>query len=176
MPTEFTIVNEYLPMILRGTDLNKQTKDVLIRPDRSLSVWSQMVGRNSKGQRIVELDPSDILRMRLYEPLFPITSILMPGALTAAYTSTGVRSTVRIDMVNTIGDPTATCHVVRDVDGVTGDFDITNSATPVPDGVGIRLGHFDLDAGGTISGSSNPANSCTLTVTVERYSSAGDTP
>ena len=177
-PQEQSLINRFVKWILQGRAEDSDVpKDVLIRKDRSLVVWGRLVGRSgARGERLVALDPNDLLRVRPFEPIFPVDSILMPTVPAVGFTSTAARSRVRVDVVNTSGSEIATFQVFRNFDGASGSRGLVGPATPAKEGVGVRVGFFDLDPGGTISGSSSPPNSCTLHITVERYSPTGDVP
>ena len=124
LPDEQTILNVVRFLIFGKIDLDDPDPlPVRLSDDRALAIWSQMVGRNAKGERVVQLDPSDLLRTRPYEPIHPVTGALAPGSLTTVYTSTSAQSSVIIDVVNTDDDPDATVHLVRNVDGSTGNFE-----------------------------------------------------
>lgn len=158
-----------------GDQESEQTQDVALTPDRALEIWAQLVGTDGIRSRIVDLDAQGLLRIRPYEPLFPTSGVLLPIGLTTMYTSTAVKSRVWLDVANSLG-AAATCQVVRNFDGASGNFDLLPVGTPIATGAPGRWGPFDLDAGGIISASSSPALSCTINLTIDRFNTTGDTP
>jgi hypothetical protein len=104
-----------------------------------------------------------------------LDGVLMPGGLTSFYTSTDAESRVWVEVVNTLG-ASATCNVTRFVNSGSSGFEVLPSGTPVREGVGIRVGPYDLSDTGSIRGSSNPPNSCTIHLTIDRFNATGDTP
>lgn len=59
-PEEEILLNEFLKILFTGTDLNDQQREVLLHPDRSLSVWAQLVGTDGirPGGRVIKVEPS----------------------------------------------------------------------------------------------------------------------
>ena len=174
---EFLIVNEFIKFLLAGKvdEGDQKSKAVRLEPDRSLSIFSQLVALGDGRKRIIVADDNGILRIRPYEAQHPIDGAPLPGGLTTMYTEADAESRLAIEIVN-ISGASATCQVQRFVNGASGGFDILGAGTPVPQGVGIRLGPYDLLDTGFIQGSSNPANSCTMHLTIDRYNTVGDTP
>lgn len=180
-PSEIVSLNQFVKMVLQGTineDKRGSTRDVLIRPDRSLVLWSRLVGHDaaSDRERVALLDAAAMLRMRPYEPIFPVTPRLMPSSLATAFTSTAARTEVWLDVANSANSASATCHVTHLVAASGDEFDWYPSATPVRTGVPIRTGFIQLESGDSIRVSSSPGDSCTVHVHVHRYNPTGDTP
>ena len=164
-------------ILLQGKQRNAENpQDVRISGDRELVILSKLAGNDgARGERVITLDPNGIIRFRPYESLHPIDGVVLTSALATIYTSTDAESRVFVDVVNTLG-AAATCRVRRFVNSGSGGFDILAAGTPVPQGVGIRVGPFDLLDTGFIRGSSSPGNSCTMHLTIDRYNATGDTP
>lgn len=171
-----SILNRFFKFLLQGVDAQGVEQSVAVHTDRSLKVYTPLIAFDGERNRVILADAQAMLRMRPYEALLPVESLLMPGSLAAVYTSTSRRSRVRVDVTNSANNAAATCQVMRKFDSGSGGFAICAGGTPVPTGVPIRLGFWDLDPGGSIEGSSNPPNSCTLHITVDRYNETGDTP
>ena len=176
-PSETHVQNEFVKMALAGLIKRDDQSPSIVRlqPDRSLSVWSQTVALGGGRQRIVVADGNGLLRTRPYEPIHPVGGIgPMPAgpSSTTFYTSTGVKSRVFSEFVNsTAAAATYTCTKTNSAVAAQ-----VALATPCPQGVGIRVGPYDLEAGGTIEGFSTPANSVHIHVIVDQYGDPGDTP
>lgn len=176
-PTETIEKNPFLKMTLQGMDDtgNEKPRELLIRRDRALVIWSRLIAFNGTREQVIISDAQNMLRNRPYETIYPVTPLLMPGTLTTAFTATGVRARINVDVCNSSAVATATCRIQHNVSG-GGSFDWYPIGTPVPLGVPIRTGFKDLAPGDSITVSSSPANSCTAHVFVDRYNQTGDTP
>jgi hypothetical protein len=160
----------------QGGDQQAATvQDIRLTPDRDVSIWSKTVGHDGTRERIVTLDANGILRLRPYEAQHPIDGVVLTATLATIYTSADAESRVWVEVVNTL-NAAATCQVTRHVNAASAGFSLLPSGTPVPQGVGIRIGPFDLLDTGFIRGSSSPGNSCTMHLTIDRYNATGDTP
>lgn len=174
---EILLLNPWVNLALGGK-LNEEDnlpRFVRLEPDRALSIFAQLAALGDGRKRIIVADPNGILRVRPYEAQHPIDGAALPGSLTTMYTEADAESRLCVEVVNVSG-ASATCAVKRYVNSGSGGFDILAAGTPVPQGVGIRIGPYDLLDTGTIRGSSSPANSCTMHLTIDRYNSVGDTP
>ena len=168
---ERTILN-FVQMLMQGIDLNDNQKSVLLQADRSLAVWSKLVGTDGTRERIVQVSPDGHIRVRPYEPILPVEGITLTGVTTTVHTSTASRQRCYIELVNNDGIATNTATVT--IQNLTTGLAVC-VATEIPPGIGTRLGHYDLDAGWFIEGLSSPANSVDIHVIVDRYNETGDT-
>ena len=176
-PQEITVQNAWISLALGGKvdEGDQSPKVVRLEPDRSLSIFAQLAALGDGRKRVIIADANGILRVRPYEAQHPVDGALLPSALTTIYTEADAESRLCVEIVNVSG-ASATCAVKRYVNSGSSGFDIIAAGTPVPQGVGIRLGPYDLLDTGTIRGSSSPANSCTMHLTIDRYNTTGDTP
>jgi hypothetical protein len=165
-------------MRLEGVDDsgNEESRTLLMRRDRALVIWSRLVGFNGTREQILASDAQNLLRIKPYEPLLPISPTILTGTLATVYTSTSRRSRIWCDVVNHGNSTTATVNVVQRVAASGDEFNWYPSTTPVPIGVPIRTGFIHLESGDLLRASCSPASTVTIHVHVDRYNATGDTP
>lgn len=57
-PDERLLLNEFVKVLIQGTDLNNAQKSALLHTDRSLSIWNRLVGTTGTRERVVKLEPT----------------------------------------------------------------------------------------------------------------------
>ena len=177
-PEERIGLNEFVKLTLQGVDDsgNERARELLIRRDRALVIWSRLVAWNGSREQLVRSDAQNLLRTRPYEPIYPVTPVVLSGTLQTIFTSTAARSEVWCDVVNHGNSTSATARVTHLVAASATEFDWYPSVTPVPLGVPIRTGFIQLESGDSIRASCSPASTVTIHVHVHRYNPTGDTP
>lgn len=135
----------FIQMLLYGKQRDQDDPNIVaLDADRRLMVNALLEGSGEE-----QLDPTD--------------GGVMTAALVAYYTATK-KARVYLEVVNSGGVETATCRVIYRVNSAATERDALPPATPVPLGVGIRVGPYQLSPGGTIEGLCSPAGSVTITV------------
>ncbi len=174
-PEELFFLNEFVKFVLAGqVKEGEKPKMVKFEPDRSLSVFSQLAALQDGKRRIVQADDNGLLRIRPYEPQHPLEAVALIATPTTIYTATDAEARVLVEVVNTTS-ASATCAVKRYVNSGSTGFEVLPSGTPVPQGVGVRVGPYDLSDTGYITASCTPASACTIHLTIDQFNATGDT-
>ena len=177
-PEERIQLGNLVRMSLEGADDsgNKETRTLLIRKDRALVIWNRLVAYNGTREQVIVSDAQNLLRVRPYEGLLPVTPVVLTTSAQVLYTSTARRSKVWLDVVNHANTNGVTVRIFQRVVASGNDFDWYPSSTPVPIGVPIRTGHITLESGDSIRALSGIGNTVTVHTHVDRYNATGDTP
>jgi hypothetical protein len=177
-PEERIALNEFVKMTLQGVDdsSNLVARELLIRRDRALVIWSRLVGFNGTREQVIASDAQNLLRTRPYEPIFPVEPTILTGTLATVFTSTGARTRVHCDVANHANTNSVTVRVQHFVSASGQTYDWYPGSTPVLIGVAIRTGFKDLAPGDTLRASCSPSSTVTIHPIVDRYNSTGDTP
>jgi len=176
-PEELLILNEFVQFLLAGKvkEGDQKPKPVKLEPDRSLSVFSQLAALQDGKRRIIQADPNGLLRIRPYEPQHPLEAVVLTVGAQTIYTATDAEARVWAEVVNTTSS-SATCTVKRYVNSGSTGFEVLPAGTPVPQGVGVRVGPYDLLDTGYITAACSPASACNIHLTIDQFATAGDTP
>lgn len=158
---EERIIVGALEAFVKGIDQNQVDQTLRIREDGSVGAW---VGLRDENQ---------ILWIRLYETLEPQDGVVVGVAPVAVFTATAMRARLHIDVVNNQAATQATIRLRRNYDGSSTETNLCTPDTPIPVGVGFRIGTFDLAPSGYIEAESNTANGAVVYVTVDAYDPVG---
>ncbi len=128
-------------------------------------------GKDSAGPNIDPLLTSTekVLYVESRDPGEYVSPDDMPGTNTTYYTNnnTGFLADVEIEVVNTSGAAaTATVDVVENGGSAAANRRILAAVPITPASVGIRLGAYTLNVGGTVEGLCSVADACTIHVYV----------
>jgi hypothetical protein len=150
--TRVLIVNRDLNLLL-GANRSDRLAPPLLLDDRTLKIWSVLAGLDGAGrERPIALDAQRLLRTREFERNAWSPVVVLGGAPTVVYTaptSTIAETLVYIACMDTV-DRTVDYHVVPNGGAAGASNRMGRGVTVRAGDVGIKVGPFNVEPGGTI--------------------------
>lgn len=145
-----SILNRIIGFLMLGRQAaaDAEPQPVLLTEDRELAIAARLIGGST----------------RVIEPTEPQ---VLTGVSTNYYTASDLTE-VTIEVVNSLNFDGATVLVTYSLNGVLVEKVALPSTTPVPIGVGVRVGPYYLLAGGTVQASCSPPLSVTIHIIPQR--------